>query len=224
MGYYIDLEKITIDDYRIKLEAAYLPPSRMLLKERTSERFECFKRLGITNVKELTQLLKKKDQLAKLQKNDCFEGDYLVILLRELNSILPKPNKIRDFEGIQTTTFLALEQHGITNTQKLYDWVVSSEKQAELSGLTGISNAEILELTKLSDLSRIKWVGAGFARLLYDLGVDTVEKVSQANPVELHEQVNQLIRKKNSYKVQIGLNDIKILIQAAKEIPFEMEI
>ena len=60
MGYYIDLEKLSIDDYKNKLEAAYLPPSRMILKEKINERFEHFKQLGINNVKSLIQFLKKK--------------------------------------------------------------------------------------------------------------------------------------------------------------------
>ena len=37
MGYYIDIEKIAIDDYRIKLASAYLPPSRMILKDKLDE-------------------------------------------------------------------------------------------------------------------------------------------------------------------------------------------
>lgn len=68
MGYYTDLGKISIDDYMVKLETAYLPPSCMVLKEKIVERFDRFKYLGINNVKELIQLLKKKDQLAELKK------------------------------------------------------------------------------------------------------------------------------------------------------------
>lgn len=60
MRYYIDLEKISIDNYRTKLESAYLPPSRMMLKDRLEERFDYFKSIGIKNVKELIQILKKK--------------------------------------------------------------------------------------------------------------------------------------------------------------------
>ena len=63
MGYYIDLEKISIDDYQIKLESAYLPPSRMILKDRLDERFQYFKSLGVKNVRELIQLLKKKEKI-----------------------------------------------------------------------------------------------------------------------------------------------------------------
>jgi hypothetical protein len=42
MGYYIDFEKVTIDEYRLKLESAYLPPSRMMLKDKLDERFGFF--------------------------------------------------------------------------------------------------------------------------------------------------------------------------------------
>lgn len=65
MGYYIDLEKITIDGYRNKLESAYLPPSRMILKDKLDERFGYFRSIGLKNVKELIQLLKKKGQVRR---------------------------------------------------------------------------------------------------------------------------------------------------------------
>lgn len=47
MGYYIDLERITIDRYKTKLGSSYLPPSRMILKEKLDERFGYFKEKGI---------------------------------------------------------------------------------------------------------------------------------------------------------------------------------
>ena len=223
MGYYTDLSKITIDDYKIKLVSAYLPPSRMILKDKLDERFDYFKNIGIKNVTELIQILKKKDKFTKLQKVDCLSGDYLTILLRELNSMLPKPNKIKEFSGISDDTVLKLENIGIKNTVKLYDKVINQEKRKELAVHTGISDSDILELTKLADLSRIRWVGTTFARMLYDLGIDTVEKVAKADPVDLHASVNQLNKEKKIFKGQIGLNDMKILVKTAKDIPLEIE-
>lgn len=223
MGYYIDLEKITIDEYQLKLEKAYLPPSRMVLKERTDERFGYFKRIGIKNVNELIQLLKNKNKLAELSKAECFTGDYLTILLRELNSTLPKPNKIADFPGISNNIAEKLEIAGIKNTEKLYDLVKTASDRKKLSMETGISEREVLELAKLTDLSRIKWVGVTFARMLYDLGIDTVKKASECDPDELHEKINRMSRENLIYKGQIGLNDIRIFVNAAKEVPFEIE-
>lgn len=223
MGYYIDLEKITIEDYQIKLESAYLPPGRMILKERRDERFGYFTTIGIKNVKGLIQLLKKKDEFAELSKVDCFSAEYLTILLRELNSTLPKPNKIADFKGFSKDTIDKLEKIGINNTEKLYNKVITKSDRLKLADSTGIKYSDILELTKLTDLSRIKWVGVTFARMLYDLGVDTVEKASESDPVDLHARLSRFNKEKSNYKGQIGLNDIRIFVNAAKEIPIEIE-
>jgi len=223
MGYYIDLEKIEIDDYRTKLESAYLPPSRMILKDKLDERFGYFKSIGIMNVKGLLLILKKKDKFAKLSKVDCLSDDYLTILLRELNSILPKANKISDFTTTSKKMISELEKIGIKNTEKLYAKVITKSDRQRLADSIGIDYSEVLELTKLTDLSRIKWVGVTYAQMLYELRVDTLEKVSNADPIELHTNINQLIKEKSIFKGSIGLNDIKILIEAATEIPMEIE-
>jgi predicted flap endonuclease-1-like 5' DNA nuclease len=78
-------------------------------------------------------------------------------------------------------------------------------------------------LTKLADLSRIKWVGVTYAQMLYDLGVDTVEKVSKSDPIDLHARINKMIKEKDIFKGAIGLNDVKILINSANDLPLEIE-
>ena len=223
MGYYIDLEKLSIDDYRLKLESAYLPPSRILLKEKLEERFTYFKTLGISNVKDLMQLLKKKDTFSQLSKQDVFAGDYLTILLRELNSTLPKHNKLAEFVSISPEIINNLEKAGITNTEKLYNKVQTKSDRENLSQATGVDLKDILTLTKLSDLSRIKWVGVTYAQMLYDLGVDTVEKVVSSDPNDLHDRINRMIKEKKIFKGAIGLNDIKILIASAAELTQDIE-
>jgi hypothetical protein len=223
MAYYIDLEKISIDDYLIKLESAYLPPSRMMLKDRLDERFGYFKDIGIENVKGLIQLLKKEDKFAELSKVECLSGNYLTILLRELNSTLPKPNKISEFKGISKETIAKLEKIGITNTEKLYDKVITETDRQNLADATGINDKEILELAKLADLSRIKWVGVTFARMLYEIGIDTVEKASKTDPEKLHANINQFNKEKSIYQGQIGLNDMKIVVNAAKDLALDIE-
>ncbi len=205
MGYYIDLERISIDDYQTKLESAYLPPSRLILKEKLDERFGYFQNIGIKDVKGLIQLLKRKDKFDELSKVDIFSVDYLKILLRELNSTLPKPNKIADFPGISKNTIDKLEKIGIKNTEKLYDKVLTRSDRQKLADSTGINYSEILELTKLTDLSRIKWVGVTYAQILYDLGADSVKSVSEFDPVDLHARINQRIKENDIFKGVIVL-------------------
>jgi len=223
MGYYTDLATISIDHYQAKLGFADLLPSRMILKERLEERFAYFKSIGITNVLELQKLLKKKEKLAELAKVDGFTDDYLVVLLREINSIQPKPNKISEFIGITPETVSKLEKIGIKDTLKLFDHVLTPESRKDLAAKTNITEAEILELTKLTDLSRIKWVGATFARMLAEVAIDTAEKASKADYVELHQRILLLNKEKNFYKGQIGLHDMKLFVDAAKEVSFEIQ-
>lgn len=222
MGYHIDLEKISIDDYQTKLASAYLPPSRLMLKDKLDERFGYFKSIGIKNLKELIQLLKKKDTVVELSKVDCLSGDYLSILLRELHSMLPKPHKIADFIGIAKETIRNLEKIGISNTEKLYDKATNTSDRQKLADTAGINYQDILALTKLADLSRIKWVGVTYAQMLYDLGVDTAEKVSKSDPMDLHARMNQRIKEKNIFNGAIGLNDVKILVESANALLFEI--
>jgi hypothetical protein len=223
MGYYIDLESISLENYKSKIESAWLPPSRKILKDRTDERFGYFGSIGIKNVKELLNTLRKKEKFNEISKAECFTGSYLTILLRELNSILPKPIRIRDFPGISSETVAKLEKTGINDTLKLFDQVKRAASRKELADATGITHAEIMELTKLTDLSRIKWVGGSFARMLYDIGIDTVKRVSKADAVDLHLKINQINKERNYYKGQIGLNDVKIVMDAAKDLPLEIE-
>lgn len=223
MGYYIDLAGITIDQYKKKLQKAYLPPSRVILRERSEERFAHFKKKGIKNLQELKKFLSRKENTEELSGLECFGGDYLKILLREINSTLPNPNKIADFPGISAVTASKLESIGIKNTLKLYDRVLTPESRKELANQTEISEEEIMELTRLTDISRIKWVGTTFARMLYDLGIDSIKKATAADAVDLHARINQLNKEKDIYRGHIALNDIRIFIEAAGEVPQDIE-
>ncbi len=223
MGYYIDLRTISIENYKKQLETRDMIPSRKILKENTVERFCYFKSIGIKNVYELLQTLKKKDVFLKLSKVKCFTEEYLTILLRELNSIQPKPNKIKEFAGISPDVISGLEKIGIKDTVRLFDKVKNADDRKELAKTANISDEDLLELTKLTDLSRIKWAGATFARMLYDAGIDTVEKVAKTKPEELYQKIHQLNKEKKYYKGQIGLHDMKIFVEAAKEVTLEIE-
>jgi hypothetical protein len=223
MGYYIDLSSISIDSYKAKLKSSDLLPSRMILKDKLDERFNYFESIGISNVQELQQILKKKDKLAELPKVNFLSGDYLAILLREINSLHPKPNKIKEFIGISSDTVSKLEKIGIKDTVGLFDKVINTKSRKELAIKASIADLEIMELTKLTDLSRIKWVGAMFARILFESGFDTVEKISKANHEDLYKKITQLNKERNLYKGNIGIKDMKLCVNAAKEVPLEIE-
>ena len=223
MGYCLDFSSITIDQYKEKLKRKTMIPSRMILKENLDERFSYFKSLGIKNVLELEKILKKKEKVRELAKEKCLSEDFLIALGRELKAIQPKPRKFKDFLGISEETISKLEKNGIKSTKHLYDKVITKNDRKETAKATGINEEEILDLTKLTDLTRIQWVNGTFASVLYEAGYDTVEKVVKADYEELYNTVKKLNAERKLYKGNIGLNDMKILVEAAGEVPQDIE-
>jgi hypothetical protein len=185
--------------------------------------FNYFKSIGIINLFKLQQILKNKKKLTELSKVNCFSEEYLPFLLREINSIHPKPNKIREFVGISTDTISKLEKFGITDTFCLFDKVKTPESRKKLGGEADVKDSELLELTRLTDLSRIKWVGTMFARVLYEPGFDTVQKVADASYEDMYRRITQINRERNLNKGHIGLHDMKLCVDSAKEVPLEIE-
>ncbi len=223
MGYDIDLEKISINDYKDIVLSMHLIPSWKVLKENLEINLEIIKKQGIQNLKELQKILKRKDRLQEFSKQSGLPAPYLNVLRRMINGYLRKPNRIKDFPETSEEIISKLEKKGIKNTRHLFEKIITQEDRAQLSKQTGISNKDMLRLTKLTDLSRIRWVNHTFAYVLYEAGYDTVEKMTNTNPEILYKTVKQLNAERNFYPAHIGLNDMKMLVESAKMLPLDIE-
>lgn len=218
-NYYINLNNYSLSDYAKELEHAELLPSRKIIQENTKERFSRLSKEGIKNLNDILSVLKTKDKIKTFAKKTGLPEEFLVILVREIKSIQPKPVKLDDLPNISKTTIKKLESLGIKNTKEFFKFVKTEDSRQKLSNKTGINSKEILELTKLTDVSRIKWVGANFARVLVDSSCDTVKKVAEADYKKLLEEVNKVNEEKRYYKGKLGLNDMKLCVLAAKSVP-----
>jgi hypothetical protein len=223
MGYYIDFENISIESYRDELKTASLTKSRLILKENTDEVFSKIKKQNINNVDELKKALKTKPKLKAFAEKSGIDEEYLTILIREINSNQQKPNKIKDFPNIPGEIIEKLEELGIKDTFLLFQRVVKKNDRKNFSKESGIDEEDVLKLAKLADLSRIRWVNHTFAYILYEIGFDTVEKVINADYQELHNKVNQFNKEQDIYKGHIGINDMKLTIEAAKKVSLDVE-
>jgi hypothetical protein len=65
----------------------------------------------------------------------------------------------------------------------------------ELSEKTGIDHEGILELAKLSNLTRLGAVKAVRARLYHDSGFDTLEEIAKVSAEELIKRTREFIEK-----------------------------
>lgn len=222
MGYFIDLKQISIDRYKTILKSANLIPSWLILKDDIDENLDRIKKRNIQNLQELKDALKTKDNALLFSKQSDLPEDYIMVLRRVINGYHPKPNKIKDFPNVSEITAKKLEKAGIKNTVQLFDSILTPKSREALSKQTGIDQDEILKLTKLTDVSRIRWVNYTFARVLYEAGYDTVAKMAKADHTELYETVKQLNTEREFYKAHIGLKDMQLLVQLAKELSLDV--
>ena len=118
---------------------------------------------------------------------------------------------------------MKLENLGIKNTLQLFEKVLTQKQRKELAIQTAIDEQDVLELTQLTDLSCIKWVGGGGARLLFDSGYDTVENVSSTDYEDLYKSLIRINQEQQYTKGKFGLNDMKLCVEAARDVPLDIE-
>lgn len=222
MSYYIDLEKITINDYKEILRTADFIPSWRILQENIEHNLKIIKKQNIKNLAELQKALATKSKVQKFAHQSRLPEDYLNVLRRAINGYQPKPNKIKDFPSINKETVQKLEDLGFKNSLQLYEQILTPEKRAELAGKSGIPGDEIEKLAKLSDLSRIRWVNHTFAYVLLEAGYDSAQKVAAADYNTMYETIKKLNTERQLYKGNIGAHDMKLCVEIAGGLDFDI--
>lgn len=223
MAYHRDFTKITIDDLTTILEDAPLVPSRRLIQDGLHDKMTLLKESGMTTLAQLQKTLKSKKGFAELCQRVAIEEEYLKILLREVTSWQPKPNKLADFPGTDQGLIDTLAGAGIKQSKVLYERIVSLQDRIELAETLGLDANELERLARLCDLSRVRWVNHTFAFMLYESGYRTLKALATAEVDTLYEDANRINREHNFYRNAIGIRDIALVIRAANDINDEME-
>ena len=212
--YYIDLERYSLQKFKLSLQKRDMIPSRVVLKEEIEERFEILNDNGIKNLKTLIDTLKTKEKIEMFSKKTDLSIDYLSILKREASSYLPKPIRLKDFSGIDSKDIESLKSIGINNTRQLFNKGITGEQLKQLSQITSIPMGRLTELASLSDLARLYGVGPVFARIIFDVGIKSVKTFVKYKA----EDFINIYENKTQKKADFGVNDIRFSIELAKEL------
>ncbi|MFL1895337.1 DUF4332 domain-containing protein [Aquimarina sp. 2-A2] len=221
MGYDIDLSKISIDNYKDIIRSTHLISSWIILKD-TIHNLDIIKSKGVENLRELQQILNRKDRLLEFSKRSGIPESYLSVVRRMINGYIRKPNRLKDFPETPAYIVEKLENIGIKHTRHFFDKILTEKDRRCLSEETEIHYKEILRLTKLTDLSRIRWVNHTFAFVLYEAGYDSLEKVANSDPNQLYTTIKKMNTERKIYQAHIGLNDIKMLKESAQLLPLDI--
>ena len=160
------------------------------------------------------KVLKTKKNVTTFAAETGLPLDYLTVLRREVNSYQPRPINLKEFPGVDMEVVRTLEQQGSKNTKQLFPRVLTPKSREAFAKENQIAAEDLLELTKLTDVARMKWVGPKFARLLVESVYDTVENVANSNYEELYREIMRVNEEKGIYKGGLGLEDIKLWVTA----------
>ena len=105
------------------------------------------------------------------------------------------PFSLAGFRSVDPEYVEKLASHGIRNVDQMREAGRTPGDRQELAQRTGIPLDAILEYVKLSDLARIQGLKGIRARLYYDAGVDTLEKLSRWDPEELRAMLNDFVKR-----------------------------
>lgn len=144
-------------------------------------------------------------------------------LREERTSKTRKFFRLRDFLGIDTTHVEKLEALGIRDVHQMRTRGRTPDQRRELSIKTDVPEEVILELVKLSDLARLPGVKGIRARLYFNTGIDTVEKIAEQNPDTLLVSMREFVEETGFEGIAPLPKEIEASISTAKKLPKEIE-
>ena len=112
-----------------------------------------------------------------------------------------------------------LSENGIRNVDQLLAAGATNIDRVVLADHTGIPLPSIIEFVKLSDLARIPGVKGIRARLYYEAGIDTIEKMADLEPEELHAQVTAYVNSSNFNGIATLPAEAIYTVEKVRELP-----
>ena len=216
MEYGVDLKKLSCREYLNILKNQNLLPGRRLLLEDIDERFRRLEDAGIAGAAQLQKSLGTPAKLSALSQQTGIPAEYLTVLKRELNSLVPKPVNISDFPGVPEDTAAKLAALGIRSSQDLFNSTAGFSEIPALASRAGIPDAQAQELCILCDLARVSGVGPVFARLLMQSGIRSAAEIARSEAGNLLERFNRVNDAAHAVNVRLGLKDMQFCIDYAR--------
>jgi predicted flap endonuclease-1-like 5' DNA nuclease len=100
--------------------------------------------------------------------------------------------KLRSLKDVTPEIMATLKSARLDDSERLLTAASKPKARTELAKKLGIDARTLLEIANRADLGRIWGIGARYADLLEDAGVDTVIELRNRNPDNLFEKISQV--------------------------------
>jgi hypothetical protein len=127
--------------------------------------------------------------------------------------------RLEDFQGVNQKQVAQLEAAGIVTVDDMLAAGKTPEDRRRLAEQTFVPLATILELVKLSDLARLGGLKSIRARLYYDAGVDTPEKIAGWDAEKLRLMLVKFVKSSGFQGIAPLPKEVQHTVAQAKELP-----
>lgn len=134
-----------------------------------------------------------------------------------------RPAALKDFPGVDPGHLAALAAAGIRNAKQMMAAGRTPAERQTLAQKTGIPPDAILELVKLSDLSRLRGIRSIRARLYVDAGIDTVAKMAEWEPEALRQAIVEFVERTGFEGVPTLPAEARATVAQARRLPQVIE-
>jgi hypothetical protein len=127
--------------------------------------------------------------------------------------------KLRKFRGVNLEDVAKLEAMGIVTVEQMLVAGRTPAEREKLARRTGIAPQSIMELVKLSDLSRVGAIKSVRARLYYDAGLDTPDKFTRWKMEDLRQMLIEFVERTGFDGIAPLPKELRNAIETAKKLP-----
>lgn len=127
--------------------------------------------------------------------------------------------KIASIEGIGKTYGEKLAHAGITTVETLLQLGATRKGRLEIATKAEVSEQLVLNWVNKADLFRIKGIGAQYAGLLENAGVESVPELAQHNPEQLLMKLQEVNDSRHLVRSMPYLKQVSKWVGRARELP-----
>ena len=150
----------------------------------------------------------------------CVSNDLMFCAVNELLGLdYMKKGNLKDFLGVNHQHTQALRREGVFTSEHMLKVGRTAEGREKLAEKTGVPLSAILELVKLADLSRIVGLKRKRARLYYDAGLDTMDKIAEWDPKEVQQMLAEFVERTGFDGTAPTASEAAFAVKLAKYLP-----
>lgn len=127
--------------------------------------------------------------------------------------------KLGEFPQVDRESVQKLSKLGIKTVNQLLRAANSEEKLAIIANEAGISQAAVLDLFKLSNLSRLPGLKKVRCRLFYEAGLDTLASIAALEPAEVNQILQDYIDRTGFKGIAPTIGEARVTVSMARFLP-----